>query len=113
MQKFKKHISIVLLLIFGWLLLPDSLLHSAFANHDDTDDDTECHLLHRQLGTHFEKQHTHCGIFNANTPLYDSPKLAPVIKALAASLSISYPRLQSSYHHLRALHLPSRAPPTA
>lgn len=113
MQKFKKHISVFLLAIFAWLLLPVSMLHSAFAGHEDTDDDTECHLLHSQLGTHFEKQHTHCGIFNANTPLYDSPKLAPAVKVLVASISISYPRIQPSYHHLRTLHLPSRAPPTA
>lgn len=112
MRAFKKHISLLLLLIFGWLLMPASLLHDAFADHQDTDD-SECYLHHRSMGVHIEKEHTHCGIFNTNTPLYDSPKVTALVKVVFVFLSVLHSRIEASYHHLRPVALPSRAPPIA
>ncbi|HKC69151.1 MAG TPA: hypothetical protein VKG26_13025 [Bacteroidia bacterium] len=31
-----------------------------------------CDCYHKDIGTHVENEQTHCGVFNAQTPLYDA-----------------------------------------
>jgi len=107
-HKFKKHIAFFLLLVFSWVLLPASLVHEVFADHVDTD----CHFDHYASGSQVESIHTHCDIFKTNTPLYDIPKLAVVVKSQPVLVCELLTKFENSYFHLSQLILPTRAPPT-
>ena len=65
MEKIKKHISIVLLLLFGLIFTPKAYLHSLYG-HEDT-----CCLPHPDL--RIEKIHYHCKILQLNTPIFLAP----------------------------------------
>lgn len=109
MQKIKKHIAFFLLLVFGWVLLPASIVHEAFADHTDTD----CHFDHNASAASVESTHTHCDIFKTNAPLYDIPQLAVCTIPQPVIISELLAKFENSYFHLTGLILPTRAPPTA
>lgn len=107
MQKIKKHIAFFLLLVFSWVLLPASIVHEVFADHIDTD----CHDSHSNSATQIESIHTHCDIFETNTPLYDIPQLTVCVKPESILILKYKTKIQSTYFHLAQLILPTRAPP--
>jgi hypothetical protein len=107
MQKLKKHIAFFLFLVFSWVLLPASLSHEIFADHTDTD----CHADHLTSGAQIESIHTHCDIFETNTPVYDIPQLVICSKPQTVILSEFKPEFKTTYFHLAQLILPTRAPP--
>ncbi|MEI8137470.1 MAG: hypothetical protein WCH21_09130 [Bacteroidota bacterium] len=109
MQKIKKHIAFLLLLIFSWVLLPASIIHEVFADHIDTD----CHADHEKSGAQIESIHTHCDIFETNTTLYDIPQLVVCSKPQTVILSEFKPEFKTTYFHLTQLILPTRAPPVS
>ncbi len=105
-QKFKKHIAFILLLVFSWVLMPASLVHEVFADHVDTD----CHFDH-STATSIEATHTHCDVFKTNTPLYDIPQLTVCNAPQPVLISELLAKFENSYFHLTGLILPTRAPP--
>jgi hypothetical protein len=108
-QIFKRHIAFFLLLVFNWVLLPASLSHEIFADHEDTD----CHFDHTTTTTSVESIHTHCDVFQTNTPVYDIPELAIFKKAELILANELLAKFENSYFHLSQTLLPSRAPPLA
>ncbi len=109
MQKFKRYIAFFLLLVFSWVILPASLSHKIFADHEDTD----CHFDHNSKTASVETTHTHCDVFKTNTPVYDTPELAVFKKAELVLVSELLAKFESSYFHLAQTQLPARAPPLA
>lgn len=109
MQKFKKHIAFFLLLVFSWVLLPASLSHEIFADHEDTD----CHFDHNSKTTSIEATHTHCDIFETNAPVYDIPTFVAFNKAQPVLICELLTKFENSYFHLAQQLLPTRAPPVA
>ena len=107
MQKSKKPIAFFLLLVFSWVLMPAELTHEIFADHTDTD----CHADHSTANAQVESIHTHCDIFETNTPIYDIPELAVFEKAEIILVNELLTKFESSYFHLAQLILPTRAPP--
>ena len=107
MQKIKKHIAFFLLLVFSWVLLPGSLTHEIFADHTDTD----CQLDHHTSGPQIESIHTHCDIFETQTPVYEIPQLISCSKPEIILLNEIEQKNTSSYFHLAQISLPARAPP--
>ena len=98
MKYCKKYISVFLLLVFTWVILPPSFVHECFANHQDT----ECLPDHDHESAHVESLHKHCDIFKTNTPLYDIPQLTvfekPVRKLVAEVYTGSRPVYFSTAH---------------
>ncbi len=109
MQKFKRYTAFFLLLVFSWVILPASLSHEIFADHEDTD----CHFDHNSNTASVETTHTHCDVFKTNTPVYDSPELAVFKKAELVLVSELLAKFENSYFHLAQTQLPARAPPVA
>ncbi|MEO6303709.1 MAG: hypothetical protein ABIP51_11125 [Bacteroidia bacterium] len=109
MQKINKHIAFFLLLIFTWVLMPASIAHEVFADHQDTD----CHFDHNSTATNVEAIHTHCDIFETNSPIYDIPKLTVFTQPIPVLIIEVKAKFQNSYFHLAQLILPTRAPPVA
>jgi len=70
MKNCKKYISVFLLFVFTWVVLPSSFVHEFFANHRDT----EC-LGHSHDISQLEPLHKHCDVFKTNVPLYNTPGL--------------------------------------
>ena len=112
MQKIKKHIAILLLLVFSLVALPPSLWHSAFANHTDTTDNY-CDYYHKDLGTHIESSHTSCDIFKTNTPVYDALKVLNAASVFRVVISQYKEVSILTYSHNSNISLPARAPPIA
>jgi hypothetical protein len=112
MQKIKKHIAVFLLLVFSLVALPPSVLHNAFANHIDTQDNY-CDYFHKDLGTHLESSHTSCDIFKTNTPVYDALKVFQSFSVFRVVISqYKIAEVFSASYSLR-ISLPARAPPIA
>ncbi len=107
MQRFKRHIAFFLLLVLSWVILPASLSHEIFADHEDTD----CHFDHNSTTTAVEATHTHCDVFQTNAPVYDIPELAVFKKAELVLVSELLTKFETSYFHLAQTQLPARAPP--
>ena len=106
-QKFKKHIAFFLLLVFSWVILPASLSHEIFADHEDTD----CHFDHHSITTNVEARYTHCDVFQTNAPVYDIPEFVAFKKADLVLENELLTKFESSYFHLAQTQLPARAPP--
>jgi len=109
MQKSKKHIAFFLLLVFSWVLMPAELTHEIFADHTDTD----CHANHSALSAQVETIHTHCDIFETNTPVYDIPELTVFKKAELILVNELLTKFENSYFHLSQTQIPARAPPVS
>jgi hypothetical protein len=111
MQRIKKHIAVLLLLVFSLAALPHSLLHKAFANHTDTEDNY-CDFYHKDLGTHLEGAHTNCDIFKTNTPIYDALTVTNDVTAYRTIISVYQVSKLSPYIVETNLSVSSRGPPT-
>jgi len=111
-KKTKKYTAIFLLAIFGFAMLPTSLLHEFFADHTDAADN-HCHFYHKDLGRHVEEKETHCDAFKANTPLYDALKIEHDFSLSVTFVSEYKASAVSAYSFSTPLHLPARAPPVA
>jgi hypothetical protein len=111
-QKFKKHIACFLLLVFTLGVIPAPLLHHAFANHIDAEDN-HCHFFHKNIGTHVEEQQNHCDVFKTQTPLYDAVKVFADFKLSLLVISEYQTGEISPFSFAPSLLLPSRAPPIA
>jgi hypothetical protein len=104
---YKKYLSVFLLFVFSWLLLPPVLLHRIFANHHDT----VCDLKHRHSVTTVEALHIHCDIFTTNTPVYDAPELAALAKPIRVLIAELACKIHFLYLQATLNLLPARAPP--
>jgi len=110
LNKFFKYLNVVLILVFVWVTVPVSIMHDVFANHEDTDQ-TECLLYHKHLGTHIEKRHNHCGLFNINSPLYDAPKIVNLVEPIQTLVCELSSPLTAPYNSSVNYTLPPRGPP--
>lgn len=110
MKKVKSYLSIVLLVVFAWVILPTQTIHDLFADHIDTEDNY-CQKYHSHLGTHIEETHIHCEILKLNSPVYSLPQLVSFncsIQFIETPLLFIIPELPVSD---QPLDLPARAPP--
>jgi len=107
LYKFNRHISILLLVVFAFVLTPKSVVHDMFAGHTDT----VCDFDHHKGGIHIEAKHTHCDLFSANTTLYTSPQISIFSKPILSIISEYKSGIENSYFYSTIKILPGRAPP--
>jgi hypothetical protein len=107
MKSCKKYMSIFLLFVFTWVVLPHALVHELFADHKDT----LCEVKHDHSIANVESLHTHCDIFTTNTPLYDSPELIVLSNPLRVLIDEYFISVQRSYFLKILYSFLSRGPP--
>jgi len=90
--------------------LPTHTLHELFADHEDTEHGY-CAKYHSHLGTHFEKQHSHCEILKTNTPVYNSPDFVILENTEAIFICEINTDYKSGYFNQNYLSVPARGPP--
>lgn len=69
MQNVPRYISLFLLSLFLWAILPTHMLHLFFADHRDTPA-THCGMPDSPSGSQVEGRHVHCAILQINSPVY-------------------------------------------
>ncbi len=110
MPKIKKHISILLLFVFSWLIFPSNLLHERFANHEDTDD-SYCVKYHKNDSGHIEAAHIHCKIFNANSLSFCGTKINCHLNFISVLIDDFNSELKLSSYQFTFLAISARGPP--
>lgn len=104
MQGFRIHIARVLLVVFGFILTPNELIHEFFGHED-----TRCNP--GKIVT-IEQKHVHCSILRLETRVFTPPSPANANPRLSC-LQASFPALtvfssRAIYHYANL-----RAPPQA
>lgn len=110
MKDFRKYLSVILLIAFGWVILPTHTIHDLFADHEDVADNF-CLTHHAHLGTHIEEVHTHCDVLDINSPVYFTPGLITIpelVSIVETNHVIPHTKRLISFS---ACNVPSRAPP--
>jgi hypothetical protein len=111
-NRFKKHISFLLLAVFSLVVLPAPALHEWFSDHTDAADN-HCRLYHKDLGCHVEEQQNHCDLFKTNTPLYDAVKVSTEFSIRVYVTIDHLPGKVISLAFSPSPRVPARAPPVA
>jgi hypothetical protein len=78
MQGFRSHIARLLLLVFGFILIPNELIHQ-FYGHDDT------HCNPGKLVS-IEEQHTHCAILRLESRVFTAPPLVFILPPVSGTV---------------------------
>ncbi len=110
MKKFRRYISLFLLIVIAWVSTPAHTIHDIFADHE-AEDDFYCSVHHADMGIHFDEAHGDCDIFKIDAPSFTEPNQVelsaiPVLFS-EKSFPLSVYHLQNDPHSL----LSSRAPP--
>lgn len=68
MRKLPKYISLFLLAVISFFIVPKEAFHELYG-HEDTEHETHRHCASAS-GINIEEEHQHCEILNFNVPLY-------------------------------------------
>lgn len=109
-MRFLKYLNVMVLAVFVWVNIPVSFSHDLLANHHD-DDQTDCLLHHKHLGVHVEKLSSHCGLFDFESPVFDTPQIIHFSKGEDILLSEISFQIKSVYSKSFYLKLSGRGPP--
>ena len=111
MKQCKAYISVFLLLVFTWVVLPAAFVHEVFADHQDTECLPEDH--HKHEATHVEALHKHCDVFRTNVPVYDAPALTVFEKPIPVLTAELCQKAEVFYFAFDLYTASSRGPPLA
>jgi hypothetical protein len=106
----KKYLSLLLLGVLSFGILPNDVLHHLTANHT-IEDDLYCQIHHANLGDHFEEKHEECHLLEFETPIYLPSEIIVLqgLNLLVQELTTAKVVNQTDSKNYRLL--PSRAPP--
>ncbi|MBK5286455.1 MAG: hypothetical protein JJE25_13735 [Bacteroidia bacterium] len=105
MKNFRKHISVVLLAAFSFLVAPNELLHE-FLSHHDTEDVTCTDVCEH----HISIQHQHCDVLQLTTPPFNHTLNNFSFSSGGLLCALSF-ESTSSYHFSSSPFLFFRGPP--